>query len=202
MAPSEPAPRVAGPADVDAVVEVITSAFNRDPVWSWAFPDDASREAQHRVFWRPFVAEAVPHGWVWTTPASTAASVWLPPGVPEFSPEAEAELEPMLVDLLGDDGAATVFEVFDLFAAARPAEPHYYLSLLGTHGDHRGGGIGMGLLAANVAAIDATGTPAYLESTNPANDARYERAGFERIGEFELPGDGPVVAMMWRDPPG
>ncbi|MEZ5074554.1 MAG: hypothetical protein R2691_06940 [Solirubrobacterales bacterium] len=33
-------PRVARAADVATVVEVITLAFNRDPVWGWVFPDD------------------------------------------------------------------------------------------------------------------------------------------------------------------
>ena len=56
----------------------------------------------------------------------------------------------------------------------------------------------MTLLAANLAQIDDEGMPAYLESSNPANDHRYERLGFRRIGQFTLPDDGPVVTTMWR----
>ncbi len=41
--------------------------------------------------------------------------------------------------------------------------------------------------------------PAYLKSTNPANNARYERHGFVQIGEFSLPGDGPPAATMWLE---
>ena len=58
----------------------------------------------------------------------------------------------------------------------------------------------MGLLAENLARIDELGMPAYLESSNPANHARYERLGFERIGEFSTPDDSRVVATMWREP--
>ncbi len=58
----------------------------------------------------------------------------------------------------------------------------------------------MGLLAANLAQIDALGLPAYLESSNPANDARYERLGFVRVGEFSAPRGGPTVGCMWREP--
>ena len=36
----------------------------------------------------------------------------------------------------------------------------------------------MGLLAENLQRIDAEGAPAFLESSNPANDHRYERLGF------------------------
>ena len=58
----------------------------------------------------------------------------------------------------------------------------------------------MGLLAATLERIDAEGAPAFLESSNPANDHRYERLGFTRCGEFELAEDGPSVTQMWRDP--
>jgi RimJ/RimL family protein N-acetyltransferase len=58
----------------------------------------------------------------------------------------------------------------------------------------------MGLLADNLGRLDAEGVPAYLESSNPANNYRYERLGFEPCGKFELPEDGPDVLQMWRDP--
>ena len=38
---------------------------------------------------------------------------------------------------------------------------------------------------------------AYLESTNPANDARYMRHGFEPYASVELDG-GQLVTTMWR----
>jgi hypothetical protein len=40
--------------------------------------------------------------------------------------------------------------------------------------------------------------PAYLESSNPANNGRYASVGFEPHGEFSYPGGGPVVTTMWR----
>ena len=56
----------------------------------------------------------------------------------------------------------------------------------------------MALLDHNLATIDGEGMPAYLESTNPANVARYESRGFRRVGEFIRPGEGLPVARMWR----
>ena len=38
-----------------------------------------------------------------------------------------------------------------------------------------------------------------LESTNPANDRRYERIGFKKVGSFSTPDDAHTVATMWRD---
>ena len=109
-----------------------------------------------------------------------------------------ARLEPLLDELLGPRSALLV-DVFNRFENADPhEEEHFYLSLLGTHPDHRGHGLGMGLLAKNLALIDAAGAPAYLESSNPVNLGRYQSVGFERLGEFTLPEDGPSVTTMWR----
>ena len=58
----------------------------------------------------------------------------------------------------------------------------------------------MALLAENLATIDAERVPAYLESSNPANNARYERQGFNQIGSFSRPDGGAQVSTMWRDP--
>ena len=106
----------------------------------------------------------------------------------------------MVRDLIGSH-ADDVLALFERFDANHPRHvPHFYLSLLGTHPDHRGQGKGMGLLAENLARIDELRLPAYLESSNRANDRRYERLGFVQIGEFSAPGDGPTVGCMWRDP--
>jgi ribosomal protein S18 acetylase RimI-like enzyme len=100
---------------------------------------------------------------------------------------------------LGDAGADRVVSLLGRFDAAHPrAEPHHYLSLLGTHPDHRGAGHGMRLLADNLERIDSEGMPAYLESTNPANNHRYGRVGFEVMGSFEGYLPGTAITTMWR----
>ena len=191
--------RVATHDDLDAVVETISTAFHHDPVWSWAFPDAEHRQAQYMEFWRPFVAGALAHPWVFVTDRCEAAALWIPPGEGEFLPEDEQRMPALLDRLLGADGAARVAHLFERFDEAHPSRPCYYLTLLGTHADHRGGGIGMRLLAESLERVDATGMPAYLESTNPSNDARYGRVGFRPYGRIDLDG-GPSATTMWRDP--
>src|SRR5262245_5865249 len=171
-------------ADAEQVTDLFAHAFNQDPTWSWAFPDPDARFEQHLAWWGLYMSSAVPYGWVWMTDDGGAASLWIPPGKPELSDEDEAEVEPLLRRYLGAH-ADDVMTLIDRFGSNHPTEePHFYLSLLGTHPDHRGGGKGMGLLAANLAQIDELGMPAYLESSNRANDHRYERLGFRQIGEF------------------
>jgi GNAT superfamily N-acetyltransferase len=187
-------------ADIDRVTELFALAFFDDPTWGWAFPDPERRMNGHRLLWGLFLHSALPYGWVWMTDDGGAASLWIPPGEPELSETDEARIEPLVRELIGSH-ADTVLELFDRFDANHPRqEPHFYLSLLGTHPDHRGQGKGMGLLAANLAKIDELHVPAYLESSNRANDRRYERLGFVAVGEFAAPGGGPTVGCMWRDP--
>jgi GNAT superfamily N-acetyltransferase len=200
MADGGSQPRLATAAGAAAITATLSSAFEADPLWSWAFPDDDKRPAQYEAFFRLFVESAIPNGWVWTTDQAAAAAVWTPPDKSELSEEAEAKLEPFLAAELGAH-AEPVLQVMEQFDLSRPDDQDfYYLSLLGTHPDHRGHGIGMGLLAANLGQIDAEGMPAYLESSNPANNARYERLGFRPRTEFSTPEGLHTVTTMWREP--
>ena len=155
---------------------------------------------QQRALWGLFMHTAVPYGSVWMADDGGAAALWIPPGAAELSHEDEARVEPLLRELVGSR-ADDLLELLARFDAHHPRhERHHYLSLLGTHPEHRGRGMGMALLSENLAAVDAEGVPAYLESTNPGNLGRYRSVGFEEAGQFTLPADGPTVTTMWREP--
>jgi GNAT superfamily N-acetyltransferase len=184
-------------AELPVLVETIGLAFADDPVWGHAFAGAKAPGAD--AIWRIWIEGALRYHWVWMTAAAEAVSIWIPPGGTELSDAQEQAFGRAALEILGTRGAADLDEVMALFGDAHPqAEPHYYLSLLGTHPAHRGQGLGMQLLADNLAAIDRTGNAAYLESSNPANNRRYEALGFRRLGQFQLPDDGPVVTTMWR----
>lgn len=188
--------RVAAEGDVDGLTATLVAAFESDPLWGWAFP----RGGLDSV-WRLCVESAVRrYSLVRFVGDYAAAAVWIPPGGRELTAAEEASLGPLLEDRIGSR-AAEVLALFERMERAHPDEPpHYYLSLLGTHPDQRGKGLGMSLLADNLAEIDSEGMPAYLESSNRDNDARYERLGFARVGEFERPDGQLTCATMWREP--
>jgi GNAT superfamily N-acetyltransferase len=190
--------RRASLADCEVVTTIITLAFANDPLWRQALARADGSTEHHARFWRLYIQGALRYPWVWLTTGGEATSIWIPPGGSDMSEEQEDILTELASECLGS-AADDYLELLTRFAAAHPRdELHYYLSLLGTHPDHRGKGIGMALLEHDLGLIDAEGLPAYLESTNPANNVRYTSVGFRAVGEFAYPGGGPVVTTMWR----
>jgi GNAT superfamily N-acetyltransferase len=180
------------------VTGIVTLAFANDPLWSWAMARSDGRTEHHGAFWRLFVDGALRYPATWITNGMEATSIWIPPGGTEMSAEQEERLGELAAEHLGSR-ADNYLELLARFDASHPREEsHYYLTILGTHPEHRGHGIGMWLLGHDLAIIDAEHLPAYLESSNPANNDRYARLGFEPFGEFSYPGDGPLVTTMWR----
>jgi ribosomal protein S18 acetylase RimI-like enzyme len=191
--------RAATHDDIDGVVECLTEAFRDDPVWGVALARPDGSTSHHEVFWRAYVQGALRYSTVFTTDDVSAVSVWIPPGGTELSDEQETDVVRFVEETLEPASARAMFELWGRFEANHPnAERHAYLSLLATHPDHRGRGVGQQLLAERLERLDADGIPAFLESTNPANDHRYERAGFRRIGGFTSILDDAPISTMWR----
>jgi GNAT superfamily N-acetyltransferase len=194
--------RVASPADIPAITETISLAFHDDPTWSWAFPDDRRRQEQFAIWWRFLIEGAMRFDdpAVFVTEKAEAAAIWLPPGEGELTAD-DLERVPRIARELVGDRASDFMELLEGFETVQPADPpHYYLSLLGVHDEHRGRGIGMALLEENIARFDRAGVPTYLESSNALNNPRYEGLGYGKVGEFNTPDDSATITAYWRDP--
>lgn len=192
---SRPATR----ADVRRVTETLTLAFLHDPVWSVALARPDGSTTHHAAFWQIYVEGALRYSTVYMTEDASAVSVWIPPGGTDLSDIQEATIKQLVRTSLEPVDARAMFELWQRFESNHPRnEPHAYLSLLATHPDHRGQGIGQRLLAEDLASFDRDNMPSYLESTNPGNDHRYERAGFQRVGGFRAVLDDAPISTMWR----
>jgi GNAT superfamily N-acetyltransferase len=198
--------RVAEEADVERMGEALALAFERDPLWGWAF-ESASRErklASLSTVFGFFAAAALDFGWVRVTDGAEAVAIWIPPGSPEMTPADEERLPEVIADACEPEPAKRVMEMLEAFERNHPHEPpHYYLSLLATHPEHAGKRLGAGLVAEGLAEMDALDPPAaaFLESSNPRNVPRYERLGFRPVRVVELVA-GLRGTQMWRGPRG
>jgi len=188
--------------DLGLVTDTLTLAFLHDPVWSVALARPDGTTAHHAAYWRLYVEGAFRYSTVFMTDDASAVSVWIPPDGTELSNAGEQAVEQLVKATLERRAVRAMSELWERFAANHPHdEPHAYLSLLATHPDHRGRGIGQRLLADDLARWDAGGVPTFLESTNPGNDHRYERAGFRRLGRFRAVLDDAPISTMWRPRP-
>jgi GNAT superfamily N-acetyltransferase len=207
MAVEPLASRLARASETNRVVETITLAFEQDPIWSVALAGRAGSTDHHAPYWRLFVTAAMRFETVRVTDDLGACAVWLPPGADELDADDMERLDAWFADSLEPSRVDAIHVLYARFEASRAAyREHAYLSLLATHPDRRGRGVGQRLLAADLSVWDALGVPAYLESTNPANDHRYQRAGFRPIGGFDAVLDTARVTAFRRptggDPPG
>jgi GNAT superfamily N-acetyltransferase len=189
--------RIATASDIDAVVDVMTTAFFHDPLWGPAFPDERRRAGQAAVFWRLHVTSALRYPWLLVTSGAEAAAVWIPPGGTELTSQETSVMADLLTETTDLATAKAIVTICEQLEAVFPSEPCFYLSLLGTHDRHRGKGLGMGLLVESLARLDALGAPAYLESSNPANLQRYASVGFTPRDQVTT-ATGHTVTTMWR----
>ncbi|MFH9574420.1 GNAT family N-acetyltransferase [Streptomyces sp. NPDC017454] len=188
-------PKTATVDDAALVGRTLARAFVDDPMMRWFFPDDSSREAAlGRYFTTLFTRQYARHGVCERTDA--AAAFWVPPQA-QSVPDAETVQE--LQNILGD--RAPLFrDAVEAAAGHTPREPHWYLAVIGADPAARGGGHGAALLRSGLARADAAGLPAALESSTSANLPFYEHFGFTVREEFRLPGGGPVLWAMRREP--
>src|SRR6188472_1096840 len=73
--------RAAGADDLDAVVDVLTTAFHDDPLMTWAFPDAAIRPQRLRGLWTFMAGDGyLPRGGSTVVPGGDGAALWAAPG--------------------------------------------------------------------------------------------------------------------------
>jgi GNAT superfamily N-acetyltransferase len=185
---------VAEPQDTETIFGILTLAFATDPPNRWMYPDPAQYLRHFPEFARALGGAALTQGTAFVNRERSGAALWL---APDVGPD-----EPALMRLIEETVAADKREilaaVIDEMVRHHPQEPHWYLPFIGVEPAHQGKGLGALLLQPILAACDAKGLPAYLESSNPKNQTFYERHGFKALGEIRFGSCPPVVPMLRR----
>jgi GNAT superfamily N-acetyltransferase len=196
-----PLTRPAERTDRHDMNRVLTAAFIDDPVFTWLVPDRSERDPLLPLIFDAFADAFARHDQTHVTaPGGEVAGValWAPPGVTPVHPDDEARFGGRLAELSGPhlERFGACMEVFE---AAHPSEPAWFLQFLAVDPDRQGQGHGSALLRAVLDTADRAGQAAYLEATSERNRALYERHGFTCFADLVLP-DGPTAYAMWRDP--
>jgi ribosomal protein S18 acetylase RimI-like enzyme len=191
--------RRAEPADFPPLADTFAAAFNDDPAWSWLLPW-ADREQRLHFFFETELAHLVPERrQIWTTDDCSAVASWGPPGLWSVPVPTVLRFAPRMLRVFGRRlplGLRYLMRV----EHKHPRTQHWYLEILATQPARQGQGLGSALLRPMLALCDRDGIGAYLESSSERSQALYERHGFGVVEVFAMPGGGPDIRLMWRDP--
>jgi GNAT superfamily N-acetyltransferase len=192
--------RKASPDDAARLAAALARAFQDDPVMTWLLPSGRARGRQLRtIFGLELRYLHLPNGQVYTTSDVSGGALWAPPHGWRTPPARLVRAMPRLALTLGRRLPAAL-RTLSAVERLHPSEPHWYLALLGTEPTSQRTGVGSALLAPVLERCDHDGVPAYLESSKESNIAFYTRHGFEVTGTVDLPGGGPRMWPMWREP--
>lgn len=194
-----PEVRTATATDLPAIGEVLARAFDGDPVWDFLVPVRSRWRSKAAAFFAADARNRLPHGMVLVDEERGGAALWVPPDAWRTKPSALAREMPKAVRLFGRN-LPKALRSLSFVEKAHPQAPHNYLAVLGTDPAHQGKGIGSALVAHVTDQADAEGMPCYLESSKESNVPFYRRHGFEVTEALVLPGGGPTVWGMWREP--
>jgi ribosomal protein S18 acetylase RimI-like enzyme len=182
----------AGPADMEPLISVMVLAFAADPVARWMYRDPQQYLAYFGRFIRAFAGKAFSTGTAWCIDGNLGGVLWLPPGV---GPNEDA-ITSILDESVSRDMIADVNSMFAEMASYHPRNSHWYLSTIGIEPHVHRMGLGSALLAEALGRCDHQHMPAYLESSNPANETFYRRLGFEPLGVIRAGHSPPMVPML------
>jgi GNAT superfamily N-acetyltransferase len=187
-------------SDADALAAVLGRAFADDPMWTWMFPHHPERMAA--MFALLLRHSRLPNGVSELAEEDghvRAGALWDPPGRRRVSAAAQLRQLPGLLRVLGTRTYGVLRGLGEI-ERSHPIDPHWYLAVLGTDPPAQGRGLGSALLMSRLSRCDDRRFPVYLESSKERNVPYYERFGFRVTGEIRVPGGGPRLWAMWRNP--
>ncbi|GGM47652.1 N-acetyltransferase [Longimycelium tulufanense] len=184
--------------DLPAIVGTLTKAYAGYPWMSWTIAAD-DHHRRLRAFQLLFTEQiAFRFGEVWIAHGGSAVAVWTPPDA-EVPDHVMAEYQARAEEIQGERAAVAAASQI-LCRPHRPQEPHWFLGPVAVQPKLQGRGLGRAVLKPGLAAADEQWRPCYLETSSERNLRLYRHLNFQVTKELTMPGGGPRVWCMRRDP--
>jgi ribosomal protein S18 acetylase RimI-like enzyme len=190
--------------DIPAAALVHAHAFLTDPYTTYALRDPKKRPHQLYFLMTLMLRHACLYGEVYATPGMEAVAAWMPPGSGRESYWRMLRAGALpVIWRVGPSAIRSYQQVealtHELHMRYAP-QPHWYLSQLGVEPAIQGQGYGRRILTPTLERIDREAKAVYLETLNPKAILFYENLGFKVREEVILPGGGPPMWAILRDP--
>lgn len=177
---------------------VLGRAFADDPIWVWIYPERNRTRRITRMF-RAFLRATQDRGaTLLTDEARRGAAIWQRSEAQTLGFVGTLRMSAAMI--AGGARMRRGWAMLRELESRHPKEPHWYLAALGTDPADQGRGVGSALLHDVLDDPANAGEAAYLETETEANVSFYRRHGFYVIDEFDVPGGGPHLWLMWREP--
>ena len=187
----------------------LAAAFFDDPTSRFLLPREESRDRWLRLIHRAGLRHVLPEGHVYAVSGDEVTGVigLVPPGrYPLSTASFLRQFVPIILRLptggFPPGRAVRALQAQGMIERLHIKEPHWYVFVLGVCPERQGEGLGRALLDPALARADRDRLPTYLETTMERNLTFYGRFGFEVVQEVSMPGGGPPIWTMLRQPVG
>ena len=189
----------ASAAEVPALAGVLARAFARDPMVVWPMVTDDDLPARIRTMFETVDRAYAAEGWLYRAGGGLGVMTLLPPGSEPRQAEIDVVIAPRIAALSPDAGER-YGRMWSWIAARHSPGRYWLLDQLAVDPPAQGRGIGGAMLRFAIERARADGLPLVLETGVEGNVTLYERFGFRVMLAANVPGDGPHIWFMLRDP--
>ncbi len=191
--------------DLKKAVEVLTKAFNTDPLIQFIFPNDETRKNQSPHYFNFIISYGLKFGEVYApSPEIEGLAIWY------LSDKYEMNMIKQLraggMRLFVKLRRETISRMMSIgrFSAEMHYKygsfKHWYLSPIGIEPTNQGKGFASLLLRSMHNRTDNEELPILLETQNPVNVKIYERFGYEVVAKESIPNTEIPHWVMVRQP--
>ena len=197
--------RITGLSDdlLEEAAGVLARSFRENPNFVDLFPNEKVRVRVLPRLQRACLRDAMKFGRVHVASRGgklVGVAAWLPPGAFPLSPWRQLRVMPDMVRILAaaPRSVPRLARFMSSVAGLHPAQPYWYLEVVGVDPSTQGLGIGTRLLAPGLALAGQAGQPCYLETMTERNVGWYRKLGFEvrSDGVSFTPGGPPNWTMI------